>query len=181
MSAAPDERAERSQLLLDSILRFYEAHPDYLETVRALNEREDTTNLPSLRQIDYCVVNYAKSHMIPWGTSGDLYSEYKDQLGAHSKDNLDPFRRGQKISIRDVPTALCQLNFFRWAIPAGVLTYTKAHEREIEDEMKKNGSSRKRNDATPKKETLNQRNKHRCIIHERPSVASFVKPYQFFE
>lgn len=177
MSAAP---SEQSQLLSDSVLRFYQDNPEYLDVIRALNEKE-TDSLPSLRQIDYCVVNYAKVHKIPWGTSGDLYSEYKDQLGAHSKDNLDPFRRGQKIWIGDVLTALCQLNFFRWAIPNGVVTYTKKHEREIEEEMKQKGGSRKRKVATPKKETLNQRNQHRCIIHDRPTVASFVKPYRFYE
>ena len=50
--------SEQTQLLWDSVSRFYQEHPEYLEIIRLLNEKE-SIDLPSLRQFYYCVVNFA--------------------------------------------------------------------------------------------------------------------------
>ena len=177
------------QLLELSLLEWYKQHPIDLDIVNRLNQNNknfDDVTLPSLRQIDYCVVNYSKHHKIIYYIDQEpieIYSDYKTQLKAFSKDFFDPFRRGHKFYIGDIETTLCQLNFFRWAIPKGILRYTMTNSSEIESEMNQKIATRKRENALiidvdqkPGKQHLNKISEYICAIHDVTSTAFFIKP-----
>jgi hypothetical protein len=67
---------------------------------------------------------------------------YKSQLKAYSKKLFDPFCRRERILFQ-VPgeepfvTTVGKLNFFRWAIEKGVLTYLTLNTQVIEADMNK--------------------------------------------
>ncbi len=175
------------QLYTNSLLLWYEEHPDHLQIVNCLNNSDKTdSELPSLRQIDYFVVNYAKQHKIVYYIDQkdpfEVNSEYKAQLKAFSKEYFDPFRRGNRFYIEEVETALCQLNFFRWAIPTGVLSYTMTNTLEIELEMNQKINERKNaSEKFTKKRILNDPNPYMCMHHALPSTTTFIKPFEFYE
>lgn len=169
------------ELLRDSLINWYSIHPEYFSMIDAINNHKKliTTDesghqteqqLPSLRQIDYCVVNYSKLHRSNYRIRDcpfEIHQEYKNQLMAYSKDYFDPFRRGQKIVVGNISTALCQLNFFRWAIPNGVIDFTISHCSDIEQEMSTTIGNRKRENlrGMKRKKTLNPKNEYQCVMY----------------
>lgn len=101
---------------------------------------DDKVQAPiSLRHLDYFVVTYARVHDINYNiVSLDgsevpffVHSQYRTQLRRYTKNQFDPFCRGDKISFRGCQTAWKQLNFFRWAITHHVIDYAVAHRQEI--------------------------------------------------
>jgi len=174
----------KQQLLEHSLRGWYESNPSQLDLLDRINNGH-STGLPSLRQIDYLVVNYAKKHKAfyyvttPEGYQSpfEIHSEYRSELKAYSKDNFDPFRRGGHLTLGGVESSLAQLNFFRWALPNGVIQYAQDHASEIEAEMKAINRKRKRGI----KQELSSPSDSKCTIHPVSTVATFSVPqYEFY-
>ena len=111
------------------------------------------TSRISLRLIDWFVTNYSKKNNVNYILRDDtgreqlfvVFFNYKRELKAWSKRCFDPFCRRERIlfQARGMPTietTIGQLNFFKWAIENGVITYMLEHADEIEHDM--NTSSR---------------------------------------
>ena len=110
----------------------------------------------SLRIIDWFVTNYCKKHNITYylkNGENDTDSEqfivwlrYKMQLKSFLKKQFDPFCRRERIcffynngnDLDHIITTIGQLNFFKWAIERGVISYIKNHIKEIEKDMNDN-------------------------------------------
>lgn len=108
----------------------------------------------AFRTIDWFVTNYCRGRGVVCGPNRkEVYMEYKMRLRCFHKEFFDPFCRGSKIRFHPegdgradaVSTALCQLNFFIWAIESGVAAECAAHVADIEQERKEaNRAKRKR-------------------------------------
>lgn len=106
----------------------------------------------AFRTLDWFVTNFSRGrHVLVRGK--DVYAEYKTRLRCFHKDFFDPFRRGAKIRFHPegddrpdaVVTALCQLNFFIWAIESGVVDECETRAGEVEQERREaNRLKRKR-------------------------------------
>jgi hypothetical protein len=145
----------KQELIVNSLQRFYAGRTDIDEIVQML---QGTSEI-SLRVIDWFVTNFARSHNTSYILQGQeflVYRDYKSQLKAYSKKLFDPFCRRERIYFQ-VPnhtaflTTVAKLNFFRWAIEKGILSYIRQHQEVIEKEM--NQSMRElaklRSTATP--------------------------------
>ena len=82
-----------------------------------------------------------------------MYVDYKLKLKAYSKRRFDPFCRWDRITIpysngTFIQTTIGQLNFFKWALENGVVSYIEAHYSDIEDDMNTRNSTSRRNNAT---------------------------------
>ena len=130
----------RRELLIVSLQRFYNSHPD-LDTLIPILKGEDEL---SLRVIDWFVTNYAKKHHISYMLNKQefiVYLNYKSQLKAFSKKLFDPFCRRERISFQcgshePFVTTVGQLNFFRWAFEKDILDYMKKNLEDIQKEEK---------------------------------------------
>ncbi len=145
VSIEPDPQTRRrkihckQELIVNSLQRFYSGCDDKTEVLKLL---EGTSDI-SLRLIDWFVTNYSKQHNISYILNGQeflVYTNYKSQLKAYSKKLFDPFCRRERIlfQIQGFPmfqTTVGKLNFFRWAIEKGVLTYIKLNFSKIESAM----------------------------------------------
>jgi hypothetical protein len=145
VSIEPDPQTRRrkihckQELIVNSLQRFYSGCEDKAEVLKLL---EGTSDI-SLRLIDWFVTNYSKQHNISYILNGQeflVYTNYKSQLKAYSQKLFDPFCRRERIlfQIQGFPmfqTTVGKLNFFRWAIEKGVLTYIKLNFSKIESAM----------------------------------------------
>ena len=131
----------KQELIVSSLQKFYTGRTDMKEILPLLQG----TSGVSLRLIDWFVTNYAKKHNTGYILEGQeflVYMNYKSQLKAYSKKLFDPFCRRERILFQ-VPgeepfiTTVGKLNFFRWAIEKGVLTYLTLNSATIETEMNK--------------------------------------------
>lgn len=140
----------------------------------------------SLRVVEWFVTNYSKKFNVVYPLEGGrqfiVYFQYKRELKAYSKRLFDPFCRRERIRfvIRDAPpieeTTVGQLNFFRWAIENGVLTYILEHAAAIETDM--NRSFREHYSKEPEAKTPTGRRKRKemsasavkAVNHLRSSV-----------
>jgi hypothetical protein len=73
----------------------------------------------------------------------NVFLNYKAQLKAYSKKHFDPFCRRERVSFNynesdTVVTTVGQLNFFKWAIENGIISYIKENLEHIEDDMNNN-------------------------------------------
>ena len=97
----------------------------------------------SLRIVDWFATNYAKKYYTVYDVNNKrfkVYNDYKLNLKAYSKKRFDPFCRWERISIpyeKDVfiQTTIGQLNFFKWAIQNGIVTYIENNYSEIDSDM----------------------------------------------
>lgn len=158
--------------LKEILIHYYENHPEYLDIIKAINNRDlenDSINkveIPSLRKLEHFVVNFSKKYNIKYtiyvkNFKGDVeakpfwvYPEYKGQLDVYTKKSFDMFRRKCKseefIYIDDVETTICQLNFFRWAFENGVVDYVCANLAQISEDMSEhNGKKIKSKSIVP--------------------------------
>lgn len=131
----------KQELIVSSLQKFYAGRPDIKEILPMLQGTSDL----SLRLVDWFVTNYAKKHNTGYILEGQeflVYMNYKSQLKAYSKKLFDPFCRRERILFQ-VPgeepfvTTVGKLNFFRWAIEKGVLTYLQLNTATVETEMNK--------------------------------------------
>ena len=132
--------ASTKGLLLTSLSKFYSHVPNFMKVLPYLNG----TSQISLRLIDWFVTNYCKRNpvLIPKddGNTVNLYLSYRAQLKAYSKQQFDPFRRHDRITFNysqddTIETTVGQLNFFRWMLMYGVLTYLENNVETIEKDM----------------------------------------------
>lgn len=144
-----------SELLLNSLSRFYE-NDDNLEKLKKILNNQDKI---SLRLIDWFVTNYSKKYNTIYliyktqenkRTLSDcdtdiieqfnVFHGYKSQLKAFSKKQFDPFCRRERINFvtkdgSNISTTVGQLNFFRWAIPNMITDFITNNYECIENDM----------------------------------------------
>ena len=78
-----------------------------------------------------------------------MYVDYKLKLRAYSKKRFDPFCRWDRITIpykegKSIQTTIGQLNFFKWALENGVISYIEENYMTIEADMNGRNSTSKR-------------------------------------
>ena len=103
----------------------------------------------SIRVLDWFVTNYSKKFNLIYqldnkNTNGEKYFnvflQYKCQLKSYKKKFFDPFCRKQRIYFhydlnKCVITTIGQLNFFKWAISFGILSYVEKNLQSITNDM----------------------------------------------
>ena len=63
-----------------------------------------------------------------------VHCAYKSTLDGYSKKLFDPFCRSDKISYKipgttdEINTTVAQLNFIKWCIKNGIISYIKEHK-----------------------------------------------------
>ena len=148
MSSRGANRTSQNKLLLQTLLRFYKKNNALDDVLDIINGESDI----SLRAVDWFATNYSKQNFVcvkKNGNNVNVYTDYKLNLRAYSKRRFDPFCRWDRITIpykdgKHIQTTLGQLNFFRWAINAGVIEYIRGNLREIEADMNQRNSTSRR-------------------------------------
>jgi len=115
----------------------------------------------SLRIVDWFATNYSKKNYtvltnVVNGTTRrfKVYDDYKLKLKAYSKKRFDPFCRWDRISIpygtgTFIETTIGQLNFFKWAIEHGVISFIEQNYSSIENDMNdRNSTAKNKSGAT---------------------------------
>ena len=119
----------KNDILLTSINHFYNEEKNKTTLLNIL----DKTNGISLRNLEWCITNYAKKNHTSYETSdGKLFTvhcAYKSSLDGYSKKLFDPFCRSQKFPYKvpgtpiEIHTTLAQLNFIKWCIKNNIIDY----------------------------------------------------------
>ena len=132
----------KQQLLMQSLTNFFTRGNSI---THFLDSTKPDSNI-SLRVIDWFVTNFSREFDVSYCHPETqmpflVHDAYKSQLKAYSKRQFDPFCRRTRINFyykkgSKVVTTVGQLNFFRWAIGAGVLAYIQKHQDAIEAHMK---------------------------------------------
>jgi hypothetical protein len=152
------EAESKGCLLLNSLLNYFDEKINMDAFVEILQER----SLVSLRMIDWFVTKFSKKNCVQYEVNGkpfSVYTNYKSQLKAFSKRQMDPFCRRERIILNkhnsEIITTTGQMNFFRWAIENRILKYIYDNYDYLEKEMKSDNKnhqlSRKKTPATPVK------------------------------
>lgn len=138
---------DKKDLVMRKLTAFYEENDNL---TRMLDVVEGRSHI-SLRLLDWLITNYAKKNDIIYcieknGTQRQfmIYSNYRAQLKAYSKNLFDPFCRHERIKFtygdnQVLRTTIGQLNFFKWCIENLVLDYAESHFEEITEDMKERG------------------------------------------
>ncbi len=130
----------KDDLLMDSLKKFYK-NP---KNIKIFIDVVSGNKKISLRIIDWFVTNYAKKFNISYIKNKKpfvVFLDYKSQLKAYSKKFFDPFCRRKRIIFeygdgKEIKTTVGQLNFFRWSIENGILSYIKKNLEAIEQDMR---------------------------------------------
>jgi hypothetical protein len=139
----------QNDLLMSNLLEFFKTE-NHIQKMMSIVEGQSKI---SLRIIDWFVTNYAKKYFVVYEINGSrfkVYNDYKLKLKAYGKVRFDPFKRWDRITIRDpqnqeIETTIGQLNFFKWAIDNKILEYIESQYDDIEKDMnQRNSSSKKR-------------------------------------
>jgi len=129
----------------------------YINKNKNNNPNNNPNNNTNKNQID--IDNCDGEQFIVW-------LRYKMQLKSFLKKQFDPFCRRERICFfynndidaEHIITTIGQLNFFKWAIERGVISYIKQHLKEIEtdmnDNIRKNYKKSKKNDTRKKRTEL---------------------------
>lgn len=151
--------------MLPSLLIFFQDkdHFEILQRYRHGGNKEKY----SASILDWFTVNYAKKYGVEYtilkkGRKKIVHVEqsYNAALNAYHKEYFDPFargtNRGQKIVIENdgeyVETTIRQLNYFRWAIDKGIITYVDTNIDIIYEDMSKRSNRGKKKQSTDKKQ-----------------------------
>ena len=114
----------RSELLLESLSRFYE-DPENFEKLKDILTTK--TQGISLRNLEWFVTNYAKNRHLtydsPSGRPFTVHVAYKSSLDGYSKKLFDPFCRTERIEFQGLTTTVAQLNFVKFCIVNGIIDY----------------------------------------------------------
>jgi len=142
------------EIIFSSVSEFYKKHIDthWAKLLEILSDNED--HMMARRTINWLITNYAKKNK-SWfinkeGCIVDIYGSYRTILKAFQKIYFDPFGRWEKIMFypgcstpeesaknpNAIRTTLCQLNFFKWALPTEIIDYCFEHKQEIEKDRK---------------------------------------------
>ena len=151
----------QNKLLLNSLIGFYKKKSN----IKAITQIVNGNTKVSLRLIDWFVTNYCKKNTIfitkyryKNKEQINIYTDYRAQLKAYSKQLFDPFRRRERINFyfdtnEYFYTTTGQLNFFRWAIENNILKYIEENLAVIEKDMIQ--SQKKNQEKKNNKENLN--------------------------
>lgn len=145
----------KNGLLLNSLLVYFDDKINMESLMEILQER----SLVSLRMIDWFVTKHARKHGTYYDVDGktfSVYMNYKSQLKAYSKKQMDPFCRRDRILLRkhdiEIMTTIGQMNFFRWAIENRILKYIYDNYENLQKDMKSDSkkicSRKKRGNST---------------------------------
>lgn len=162
----------KQNLLLWSLVKYYE-NPQNMESfVEILHDKSSI----SLRLIDWFVTKYAKLHSVQYTwhqKTFNVYINYRSQLKAYSKKQMDPFCRRERVQLShhgiDILTTIGQMNFFRWAIENGVIKYICENYKSLENSMKmtnKTLTKKKSYNRTQGKKTFSRTHQHVTIIFD---------------
>ena len=167
----------QNELLLESLITFYKKK-NYIKIITTIVNGNSTI---SLRLIDWFVTNYCKKNSIYLYRNNyktkeqiNIYTDYRSQLKAYSKQLFDPFRRRDRINFyydtdNYFQTTTGQLNFFRWAIETGILKYIEENlsviELDMNESQKKN--QEKKNDKSNIKVKISKNEKGAEIVTTR--------------
>ncbi len=132
----------KQDFILESLCNYYNVHTNAKMIVDIMQGNSPI----SLRLIDWFVTNYAKKTNVSYVLNGRyfmVHADYKLQLKAYSKKQLDPFCRRDRIPggflfktiDTRVETTVGQLNIFRWAYNCDVLGYVLEHRADIEEDI----------------------------------------------
>jgi len=142
----------QNDLLMSNLMKFYAEDNNLEKMLRIINGESPI----SLRIIDWFATNYAKKFFTVYDAGPNrrfkVYVDYKLKLKAYSKRRFDPFCRWDRITIPYVngtfiQTTIGQLNFFKWALENGVVSYIESHYGTIEDDMNARNSTSRRNNV----------------------------------
>jgi hypothetical protein len=131
-------------------MKFYEEDNNLEKMLKIINGESPI----SLRIIDWFATNYAKKFFTVYEVGANrrfkVYVDYKLKLKAYSKRRFDPFCRWDRITIpydngTFIQTTIGQLNFFKWALENGVVSYIENNYATIEDDMNARNSTSRRN------------------------------------
>jgi hypothetical protein len=137
---------------MSNLMKFYAEDNNLEKMLRIINGESPI----SLRIIDWFATNYAKKFFTVYDAGPNrrfkVYVDYKLKLKAYSKRRFDPFCRWDRITIPYVngtfiQTTIGQLNFFKWALENGVVSYIESHYGTIEDDMNARNSTSRRNNV----------------------------------
>lgn len=138
---------DKKDLVMRKLTAFYEEE----ENLRRMLDVVEGRSHISLRLLDWLITNYAKKNDIIYCIEKNgnqrqfmIYSNYRAQLKAYSKNLFDPFCRHERIKFtygdnQILRTTIGQLNFFKWCIENLVLDYAESHFDEITEDMKERG------------------------------------------
>lgn len=163
----------KSVVLLESLKPFYEKQ----KNLNILQDIISGESVISLRVIDWFVSNYAKKNDITYdvknGIAFNVFFQYKARLKSFSKKLFDPFRRGEKITIKknkpkgeQIQTTVGQLNFFKWCIEQDILKWVKKNIKDIENDMNsvQKGSKKDKKTQNEKKEKPKRQQLSKSIL-----------------
>ena len=133
---------EQTNLLLEALKVFFLNNREYLDII---NDIINNKKVYKLASIEYLSTTYSKKHKccidLPNGKLIYINDSYKNHLKSHTKRHFDPFKRFKKICFTydniELLTSVGQLNFLKWAIRFGVLTYLEENYETINSEMVK--------------------------------------------
>jgi hypothetical protein len=174
-----DPHKSQNALVLESLIKFYNRDDNLEVALNAITESQ-----LSLRIIDWFVTNYAKKYYTTYIVKTEnkpnkrlkVYTDYRLALSSYKKRRFDPFCRRDRIEFpcndnTVFQTTIGQMNFFKWVIENKILQYITDHYNEIEEDMYKRNSTRKKN---PK--NSNETNKTRKKREELSfSATKFIK------
>jgi hypothetical protein len=113
----------KSALLLTSLERFFDVSQNNEQLFDILEHRKGI----SLRKLEWFVTNYSKAKQVtytaPNGKMFTVHVAYKSSLDGYSKKLFDPFCRTERIEFKGLTTTVAQLNFIRWCITNGIISY----------------------------------------------------------
>ena len=140
--------ANKHELIMKKIKCFFGEDANF-QMIRPILLQESPI---SLRLLDWLCTNWARFNVVMLDTFRNgvkekinLYLDYKAHLKAYSKRSFDPFCRRERIMLRfesdpeqrTFVSTTAQMNFFRWAVEAGVLEYCNTNISQIESDMVK--------------------------------------------
>lgn len=131
---------ESTNLLLESLKIFFINNREYLDIISDVINNKKIYKLAS---IEYLATTYSKKYKcnieMPNGQLIYINDSYKNHLKSHTKRHFDPFKRFKKIEFCydniTLLTSVGQLNFLKWAIKFGVLTYLEQNYAIINKSM----------------------------------------------
>ena len=157
MLSASSTYVSQNDLLLNNLNAFYKMNNNMDRMLKIITGESKI----SLRIIDWFVTNYCKKYNINYplmkNEENRIYfpfKSYKSQLKAYSKKFCDPFCRRERVIFdyenniiinfnsnvklghkKYIITTIGQLNFFKFAIQDGIISYALEHIIEIEQDM----------------------------------------------
>lgn len=145
--------SSKKELLIEKLIEFY-SDKNNLNTFIEIVKNNSSV---SLRLLDWFSTNYAKDKNI-YISDLDIYTNYKGQLKGFTKLYFDPFKRNERVFLKNknnkplnseeidlivsnepsehsMETTVGQMNFFRWCIEKGIMSYIINNRNDIEKSM----------------------------------------------